>query len=331
MEVKNQKEFKLYRLADLMEKSPKENPYIIEGMVPEEAITSITADSGKGKSLLALIMTYHIAAGEPLFGLFKVKQSRVIIVDLEMDEDIIITRVKSIFNRNELPVFYHYGTAWQIDNDNDYEALEKVIIENGIQVVIFDTLSSIHSKRENESSEMREINALFLRLIQETGVTIIYLHHHRKSQKGENFSQSSSRGSTEIIAKAASHLLIDSQKWINEDGISINSLIVQQEKSRRPDGIKAFRVDVRYLAENNKTYWEFKGSIEEDKRSEAKKRIMEILQDRMAHTIKDFTINIKDVCEKYIRWSLKDLERDHQITSYKHGGNVMFYILNNTT
>jgi RecA-family ATPase len=91
-------------------------------MVPEKAITSITAASGKGKSLLALIMAYYIGKGELLFGErdFEVKKSKVLIIDGEMNFSTITGRYKGVFQQEKLPVDFILEQNWLISDEQHF-------------------------------------------------------------------------------------------------------------------------------------------------------------------------------------------------------------------
>ncbi len=161
--------YKIVSAKELLEKNTKEFPYIIDRLIPEAAITSITADSGQGKSLLSLIFAHFIATGRILFDEYPVKKSKVLIIDLEMDEDIIVSRFKALINE-DCDIDYIYQQSWLINEEKSYKWIVDIIKMNGYKVVFFDTLTNIHDKEENSSKEMREINKKMLQLITDTGI-----------------------------------------------------------------------------------------------------------------------------------------------------------------
>lgn len=88
-------------------------------MIPEGAITALTASSGAGKSLFMIILAKHIALGEKLFGTFETKQANVLVVDLEMDDDIIASRHKA-FISDTAPIYYMHNQSFNICDDEDF-------------------------------------------------------------------------------------------------------------------------------------------------------------------------------------------------------------------
>jgi archaellum biogenesis ATPase FlaH len=287
----------------------KEKPFIIDNIIPENALTAIVADSGKGKSIFALIMAKHIASGEAFARGLVVKQQKVLIIDQEMDEDIIVSRFKSIVGETVLPIDYMYEQFWAIDKEEDYNWMKDIIIKNEYKVVIFDTLSMIHTKNENDNGEMKEVNKLLLQLIKDTNITIILLHHNRKMIRGEKASSTTARGASEIISKAASQLMLDST--YNIDGqLSITHMVIEQGKRRRPSNIDKFGIDVGYNMQTKQTSWNFKdvneniGAI-----AEAKTQVIKLLSSATTGmTVKNLAEDI-NISEKNIRLALNDLAR----------------------
>ncbi len=257
--------------------------FIVNPIIPKEAITAITADSGKGKSLLALIMAYQIAKGEKVFGEYEVEKTKVLIIDQEMNKNEIASRFKKITGNtidDVENIDYIINQDFKIDNPLDFAKLLSLIETNHYGVIMFDTFTEIHSGEENDSGQMKKINAELLELIRETGVSLIYLHHHRKSQRGEKLSQSSSRGSTEIIAKVSSHLLIDSKNVLGENQEKILEITISQEKARSSKRLDC-PIKVKIINTEEKIVSEFLGEVEENSKKidEAKEKILEMLKE----------------------------------------------------
>ncbi len=244
----------------------KKFPYLIDKLIPEKAITSLTADSGKGKSLLALIMAQSVASGKPFLNEFTTKQTKILIIDQEMDSDLIIGRFKSVILDNESRdnIDFMYEQFWLIDNKANYDWLVQIIKDREYGFLILDTLTMIHNAEENSSTEMRKVNELLLSLIADTGITIMYLHHHRKSLDNERTGMQSSRGSTEIIAKVASHLAVESKKRLNENDEVVLDMTILQAKTRRPESITKIGLEITYDKEMERTRYHYKGVVDDD-------------------------------------------------------------------
>lgn len=317
--IKTEEEFHITTSKELWEYDIEPEFFIANPLIPEQAITSITADSGKGKSLLALIMGYQIAKGEPLFGEYEVKKSKVLIIDQEMNKNEIATRFKKIVDEDVSNIDYIIDQEFKITDDNDFDKLESNIRMGGYDVIIFDTFTEIHSNEENDSGAMKEVNAKLLQLIRFTGVTIIYLHHHRKLQKGEVLNQSSSRGSTEIIAKVSSHLLLDSKTSLNEDEELVLDMTISQPKGRSSKKLIG-KVGIKITNKEDKISWEFLGEVQEktEKVREAKNKILEILKEVPGLTVKDVKEKT-NIGENNLRLAFKELADEKILDSEMHG------------
>jgi len=296
------KEFKIVTGKELLEMEVKKTPFIVDQIIPERAITAITANSGSGKSLLTLIMSRHIALGAPLFDLYKTKKSKILIIDQEMNEETIVSRYQSIVGL-DLDIHFIHDQSFKIDNNADYAELKNKIIDRDYNVLILDTFNTIHNKIENDSGDMKLVNDLLLKLIRETDVTIIYLHHNRKETNGQAQGKHSSRGSTEIIAKVSSLLMIKSERGekINDDRSTITTYTLSQEKSRAPGKFKTIKLKVAYNEEENKTsYSDFK-EVDQSSRDDSK------IQEVICELLKDNVFSIASILDK-----LKD--RQEEIT-----------------
>ncbi len=312
---------------ELLNYEVKPEYFVINPLIPTEAITSITADSGKGKSLFALILAYHIASGIPLFENYEIEQGNVLIIDQEMNKNEIATRFKKLI-KEDLPVDYIIEQPFLITDDDNFHDLTMTILRGHYKVVIFDTFTEIHDKEENDSGAMKIINKRLLELIRSTKVSIVYLHHHRKIQKGEKLSQSSSRGSTEIIAKVSSHLLLESKNYKDENGNKVLEITVSQEKARsslRLEGKISFKIynDL----DTGQMKWEYLGLIEEKgkKVEEAKAYILEITPIKQHVNVKD-SVDKSGIGGSNIRIALKELVADNKLDVGQKGREKHYFL-----
>jgi len=273
-------EHKIISLNEILKKTPNPNPFLLQGMIVEKAINALTSDSGKGKSLLMLKMVEAISTGEKFLGEFDTKQSKTLVIDLEMSEDDIIDRTQTIVGKEIDGLNFHYAQTFNIFNDDDFKWIKDIIRTEGYKLVVLDTYSMMApSKSENDNAEANVVNKKLLEITNECDCTILFLHHHRKLQKGEIMSQSSSRGATDIIGKTASHLLITTKDiTIIDDGEGLKGIkiVLEQMKRRKRTGFDRFAVNVWNNPFENKTYFEFAG-FDEKAESALEKTINAIL------------------------------------------------------
>jgi RecA-family ATPase len=196
---------------------------------------------------------------------------------------------------------------------------------------VFDTLTTIHNANENSATEMRGVNQKLLDLIRDTGVTVIYLHHHRKLGRCENYNELSSRGSTEIIVKAASHLLIDNNKRKKKAEIeneeskgqlvipakSRLNLTIEQVKSRSAIKLDSkVEVEIFYDGDSKKTCWKYLGKVDQKKTGyhEEKETVLNLFD---GDVDKEMTVNEiledSDLKDKSLRIALKQLVKSREL------------------
>ena len=236
-------------------------PFIIDGLIPDKAITALTAASGIGKSLVMQYLIPRVSRGEKIFDRFETQKTNVAVIDQEMNIHEMRDRIQSV-SPFSASVFYMTEQTWHIDDPSDYENLKKDIVVKEIGLVVFDTFIMAHQADENSSKEMAPINALMLKLIKETGIAILFLHHNRKQMKGEMVSQDSSRGSSEIIAKVSSHLVIEAQEIKKEGGKIVNRVTLIQKKKRGRKKVSPFAFDIEVQSERE-TLFTYAGEVDE--------------------------------------------------------------------
>jgi hypothetical protein len=228
-------------------------------------------------------MAEAMAMGEKFLGEFETKKSKILIIDLEMSEDDIIERTQSIIGHEVEGIDFHHCQSFNILDDNDFKWLRGIVVSNAYQLVVLDTYSmAAGSKNENDNAEANLVNKRFLELTNECGCTILFLHHHRKLQKGEIMSQSTSRGATDIIGKTASHLLIDTKDITvmdGDDAFKGIKIVVEQMKRRRATGFDRFAVNVWYNPTKDQSHFNFAGY--DEKASTAIEKVIALLMDKM--------------------------------------------------
>jgi hypothetical protein len=246
-----------------MEESPQ--PFLLDRMIVENSVNALTADSGGGKSLLALKMVESMAKGEKFLGEFETKKTKTLILDLEMNHNDLIQRTHSIIqDKMEGLDFYHCQT-FNIEDHNDFRWLTSNIERSGYKLIVFDTLSGAHERPENDNTEMNLVNKKFIELCNRYGSTVLFFHHNKKPQRGDAPNQSGSRGAGAIIDKAASHLFLDSKECIiaigEEQKIGIPGLrmIVEQKKKRQRKKCERYAVNCWYNPGTKKTTFEYAG------------------------------------------------------------------------
>jgi hypothetical protein len=183
------------RLADILEYPEPE--WLIEGLIVENTLCLLSAYSGVGKSVLTLTIARSICDGFPLFGEFKVNRTGpVLIVDEETPQAFLKDRVLKIGFRPDDPVAFLHFAGVRLDDPKAFDLLMATIEEEKPILVVIDPLIRCHTRKENDSSEMRDVMAN-LRKLANTPTTVIVVHHFNK---GNAPMAERSRGSSDITA-----------------------------------------------------------------------------------------------------------------------------------
>lgn len=181
----------IHSARDMFENPAPEPPAIIEGILRQGAKMICTGDSKSGKTCLLTNLAICIAEGWEWLG-HQCMQGKVLYINLEVMQSDFEARYKSIYKAYEKP-------ATEAGQDNfDYwnlrgkaETLEKLapkIIRRcrgrNYLVIIVDPIYKVQGGDENSAEAIGKFCALFDKIAEETGASMIYVHHHSKGSAG---------------------------------------------------------------------------------------------------------------------------------------------------
>jgi hypothetical protein len=175
---------------------PQDRVWIWDRYIPEGGLTILCGAPKAGKSTLSYHLAKAIALGQPFLG-FATKQSKVLIMALEEHEADVAARMEAL-NMVFPGVSVQPGPLRA--KPEVVEAMTRYIKEQGIGLVIIDTLSTFWTvEDENNASQAGLAMDPILFMARKSGAAIFLLHHLRKSpgKNGEDI-----RGSSDVFAKA---------------------------------------------------------------------------------------------------------------------------------
>jgi len=225
--------------------------YLLKG-----AVNLLVAEGGAGKSSLTLVEAISIATNRNLLGLGAISQGNVLVINNEDDDNEFDRRIGAIciyygINTSELKnkLFVRSGyekpvkVANELDRSviesSDIKSLIEFIVDNEIDVVIFDPYISTHDSNENDNSAIDKVVQQFKHIAAKTYVAIRLVHHTRKNGN----SHTNSAGDIEIARGASAlkdgarvcHTLVSmTKKEAEEYGIDKDT----QQRLIRIDGAK---------------------------------------------------------------------------------------------
>ncbi len=289
----NKNNINLYSLDELLAKDFPPTEWIVDGLIPEQAIVLLSAHPASFKTWLALDLSLKVATGEKFLNRFNTNKTGVLIMDAESGDRQLQKHFKILGASSDLPIYYQICNRKRIDKKFATDLLVKCL-EKNIKLVIFDSLTRFHDANENDSREMSGVFESFTTL-KNHGVTCLVICHSRKSGIGDlnkqpNYrSQAESiRGSSDILAACDMHLAINRKD-------NSNTIIVSQTKNRFDTEINPFTA--RFVKDSSdSSHWEFLEILDtaEDKLERAKALIYERIVNQPGLNQKQIVVTVAE-------------------------------------
>lgn len=303
-------------MLDLRKRKITPYPFLIENLVPASAITIFSGHPSCGKSWLLLAIANSITSNESLFGHFKNKIGKVLYVDEESEINEMTRRIQKLEDNKFVVAKLLPQRGIRIDSEDDREWLLELTKKGGYQLIIFDSLSTIHSLDENSARDSQTLMD-YLREFTRNNVAVILSHHLRKeSFFGTKDPAQALRGSSNLLAQTDSLIYIEKTKELAERiEITIKQLKLRQGRIAAP-----FKLNL--LEENGKIKFDHAGEIiEDDRKIElAKTIILEILEDE--EKSRQDLINLllpQDSSKRTTDRAIKELEAEKHIFPFFKG------------
>ncbi len=175
---KKQVFFSPLKLEDLMQMEFPDNAWLVQDLIPAAGITAISGQPRSFKTWILFEIAIAVSSGEPLFGEYVTEQASVLIVDEESGLARIQRRLTQLHADHSLPVYFWALQEFKLE-DAHVDMLIAYCQENGIELVIFDSLVRLHSQDENAAGQMAQVSGLLKRCTTQ-GITILLAHHNKK-------------------------------------------------------------------------------------------------------------------------------------------------------
>lgn len=197
--------FLVKSLAEIRLVPPPETVFLVDqGLLPKGGRLLITGAPKVGKSIFAENLALSIASGIPFLHKFQIANSnptpghRVLLLDRELSARSLYDRLNVLIEGRpgygcaEEKLLVDHNFALRLDADNAGPNLVKLINSNNAEVIMLDTAYKFFSgDMENAKSVSKAFASLDF-AIQETGVSVVLTHHHRKGGTGGAKSESPS-------------------------------------------------------------------------------------------------------------------------------------------
>ena len=166
---------------------------VIEGVVRQGGKLLVTASSKAGKTQLCVLLTVALSEGGLWLAGIKCRKSKVLYVNFELSNPQILNRFKTVYwelqkdprgaDFDILTLKGRYDKIFPVA-ENFAPRLIEVIKQHDYDAVVLDPIYKLFQADENSAETISEFGRYTDRIIQETGCTLIYTHHHSKGAQG---------------------------------------------------------------------------------------------------------------------------------------------------
>ena len=192
----------------------KEIEYVVDKLIPRGSLCALAGESDTGKSSLLRQLAVSLAYGDEDFIGFKLNGTcrNVLYVSTEDGEQATSVWLNKYFDKDESrddllsKLNFIFSTEGIVGN------LRQTIKENCIDLIIVDSYADLFTGSMNNSNEVRNYLNLYNELANEFGITVVFLHHTKKSTAGSRPNKNNILGSQGFEAKMRSVMMLVKDK-----------------------------------------------------------------------------------------------------------------------
>lgn len=222
--------------------------WIIEGILLPRTLMVLGAPTFSCKSWIGIEIAHSVANSLALFGKFKTSNRKVLYIDRENGKSELKNRQRMIRGAHGLTepsdIIWISEEEIRLDREGGAGFLEKLIVKEGIGLVIIDTLRRVVSYREDKADDVSQfIDDIIKPMCYRTGVSMIFIHHESKGKDKNGIDRL--RGSSDLGNNVESVLQLSKEgDFINvmqskiRGGMQINPFSLKIES----DGISYYRM-----------------------------------------------------------------------------------------
>src|SRR3989344_8593186 len=315
---------KLIPVRDILQTNYGEDQWLVENIIPVQTIGVISGVPENYKAWVCLHLALSVSERTDFLGQFKVPFKRkVAIFDRENQNRHLQKRLRSIEAPVDTFVFYNTDGIGFLEDDKWLAEFLKVIEQEEIALVIFDSLICFHGGDENTAREMSIVLSK-LKAIVNAGTNVVFAHHHRKDQLGK-VSSNSLRGSSDIFAQVDWHFAVEYKE--QDDIVVFNHL-----KARHTEKQKEFSVKLLRNKETKTLGFEYLGEFDRDRelKGEAKEVILELYAKSEIKTLgrQEILSRLgKQYKQRILSTALNEFVDEGRLTKENGGHGAHFYTL----
>lgn len=224
---------------DMFENPAPEPPSIIEGVLRQGAKMIVTGDSKSGKTCLLTNLAVCIAEGWEWLG-HQCTQGKVLYINMEVMQSDFETRYRSIYKAYGKPASEEGKDNFDFWNlRGKAQPLEKLapkIIRRcrgkNYLVIIVDPVYKVQGGDENNAEAIGKFCALFDMISEETGASMVYVHHHAKGLQGNK--KAMDRGSGSGVFSRDADAIVDFANLVLDPNTKEMARVMSQDITQEP-------------------------------------------------------------------------------------------------
>jgi hypothetical protein len=236
------------RMKDLPRYTGK-RPSVIEDIFPTGFPTSLYGVGGIMKSMIAMHMLLHIAAGKEEWCGFVVSGKKACLyIDFELDREEQGTRSSKLaagMGMEEVPDDLHYLWASGYGSRRVFELAVREVEEHEIGVVCIDSVGMALQGDSIAGSDVIEFFRIRCDAFKRRGCAVLLVDHQSGLQPGESYQDKRQYGSVYkgYLSRSRLQLQKDPAEGTRDDGMSV---IVRQNKTNFGPEQRPFKVEVTF-------------------------------------------------------------------------------------
>jgi hypothetical protein len=309
-------ELKSWSLGEYMNDPSFQEPIpVVQGLFNLSEFIIISAPAKAGKSILAMNLAISVASGNKFLDHFETIQKKVLYLQTEIGNFQLRQRLElsipgdyTSFSEN----FLIANNRIPLDKKSGLEQLENFIIKEKIKVLILDPFYTLHTSKEDSSTEMAPILANIKEIALKYELLIVLVHHQGKRREGEMQTGHKHRGSSSFAD------VPDGSLSLNRSTDYTASLDCEFRNIESPGNMKLMLENLN---------WKFDSVIEDKKKltfiqvKETLSEVKEIGYTEFVDLLKEKYSVSKRKAQEQISYSFNN----GQIFKKKKGRNAIYY------
>ena len=184
--------------------------FLVDKLIPKGTLCALVGESDTGKSSLLRQLGVSLAYGDENFIGFKVNGNcrNVLYVSTEDGEMGTSVWLNKHFGEESSNDELLSGLQFAFLTDNIIKELRNKCVSGCIDLIIIDSYEDLFIGSMNNSNEVRAFLNQYASIAAEFGVTIVFLHHTKKSTSGQKPNKNNILGSQGFEAKMRSVLML---------------------------------------------------------------------------------------------------------------------------